>query len=334
MPHVRFRSRLALTAIAVAAWTLAAAPAALADAWRVAGAFAASGTPVLGDAVPADPTAVDFAYDPSSQTLRLRLDFSAPPAETPIHVSAGSTQGDGTCTPAGVDVDIASQARMIQVERTVTEQVWVPERTEIGYSWSSRYPPGGRDWTYLGYDRSSMRHKWLRVVRGFWMQESRTELVAEPDPDAHERVAALALDGADGVLRDVQTAANAATSLSWAFTSPLLDGTSADCVSVRVANRRAAFVLTTPLPDAAPAVESATLRRGTRAHAGRATRTLRLRLRGRASAVQLRIGGRRTAPLPFARAISIRAIEGAPLTVTIRFASHGRWTAWRAVRVR
>lgn len=333
MPRTRHAIRRLAPPLIAVIGALIGAPAAFAGAaWSVEGSFAPSTTPVLGRGS-ADPTAAALAYEPGTGTLRLRIDFAAPPARTPIHVSAGSTQPGGTCLPNGLVIDVAAQDHLVPVEHAVTTRTWVPQRTEIGESWSERWPPAGSGWTLLSYDKWSRRYKWIRVIPGRWLDETHYETSLEPDPNSHERAAGVGIDGADGVLEDVAVVADDATTLAWTFASPLLDGTAADCLSVRVASRRGAFTITAPLPEAPPAIESATLRRAARGARERG-RTLRLRLRGSATAVQLRIAGRRTPSLPFARALSVRTGGSGPLTIAIRFSDGRRWTAWRTVRVR
>ena len=323
------RSRIcgAIAIVAVGTALLALAPAA--GAWSVAGAFAPSPTPSLGG-TGGDPQSAELAYDAATHTLALRLAFAAPPSRSAIDVAAGSTRTDGTCSDDVIAVAIDARDRIVATTQTITERTWVPERTEIGWTWSSRWPPSGRDWTYIGYDTRTLRHKWLRVVDGYWREQHHEETTTGPDPTSHERTAALSIAEADGMLADTAIMAEGAVTVAWSWSSPILDLVTADCLSVRVAGRRHVFAVVTPLVAAPPALVAVAARRSTRASASGPV--LHLRLRGRAQAVQIRIGGRRSPALPFARSVRLR-VTGTPRAIAIRFSNGRRWTPWRTVTV-
>ena len=221
---------------------------------------------------------------------------------------------------------------MVTSTTTQTTQTWIPPRTEVGWSYSSRYPPGAGHWTYLSYDRWSMRYQWLHSIPGFWLQESHEVTSSEPAPTTHERVAGLSLASADGVLSATEVIANDSTAMVWNFNSSLLENAPPTCVAVHVANRRAPFLLTPgpTLVDDAPAIQTAQV---PRARAHRVGRRLHLRLHGRAGAVQIRIGSRSTPPLHYAAALNLRLGSKVPTSIAVRFKSGGKWSTWRTVPV-
>ena len=341
MSHTRIPHHLRQLAIClVGASLLIAVPTAAGAAWSIAGPLTAPTAPALGNVTADTPTAVALGYDPATQVLQLRLDFTAPPSRNSLRVDAGIAQADGTCTTNGLSINIAAQDHLVTSTTTTTTQTWVPPRTEVGWSYSSRYPPGYGDWTYIGYDSWTMRYQWLHTIPGHWVQESHDVNSTDPDPTMHERVAGLSLPTTDGVLSDTEVIANDSTAIVWNFTSSLLENAPATCVAVHVANRRAAFILTpppTPPTGAAGSVTTAgktpAATRTPRARAHKVGRTLHLRLLGNASAVQVRIGLRSTQPLPYADALNVRLGTSTPTSVAVRFRTGGTWSAWRTVPV-
>ena len=333
MPSIRTPHRLRyLVLCLVGASVLIAAPVAAGSAWSVAGPLAAPTAPTLGDIAADVPTTVALGYEPATQALQLRLDFNAAPSRNPIRVDAGIAQPDGTCVANGLSITIAAQDHMVTSTTTKTTQTWVPPRTEVGWSHSSRYPPGVGNWTYVSYDSWTMRYQWLHSIPGFWLQESHDVTSSEPDPTTHERVAGLSLAAADGVLSDTEVITNDATTIVLNFHSPLLEHASPTCVAVHVANRRAPFLLTpgSTLTTDAPAIQATQMPR-TRAH--RVGHRLHLRLHGRARSIQIRIGTRSTPPLHYASALSLQLGSKAPTSIAVRFKSGGKWSPWRTVPV-
>lgn len=342
MPHIRAQHRFRhLVICLVGASLLIAAPAAAGSAWNLSGPLTAPTTPTLGDVTADTPTAVALDYDPMTQVLQLRLEFTSPPTRNAIRVEAGTARSDGTCPTDGLAVSIAAQDHMVTSTTTVTTQTWIPPRTEIGWSWSSRYPPGYGNWTYIGYDSWTMRHQWLKSIPGSWVQESHDVTSTVPDPSMHERVAGLGLATADGVLADTEVVANDSTAIVWSFASPLLESAPATCVAVHVANRRAPYLLgPAPAPVAGAGVPNVPTSSKTptpvgtpRARARRVGRTLHLHLHGRAGALQVRIGAHSTQPLPYAASLDLRLGSKAPTSIAVRFRSGGTWSAWCTVPV-
>lgn len=336
MPYIRIHRRLRyLVLCLIGASVLIATPVAAGSAWSVAGPLAAPTAPTLGDIAADTPTAVALGYEPATQTLQLRLDFSVAPSRNPIRVDAGIAQPDGTCVASGLSIAIAAQDHMVTSTTTMTTQTWVSPRTEVGWSYSSRYPPGVGNWTYLSYDRWSMRYQWLHSIPGYWLQEAHEVTSAEPDPTTHERVAGLSLATADGVLADTELVANDSTGIGWTFTSPLFENAPPTCLAVHVANRRAPFLLT---PGAITVDENhATQAPDTtglpRARAHKVGHRLHLRLLGLAGAIQVRIGTRSTPPLLYASVLSLKLGSKAPTSIAVRFRRGGTWSAWRTVPV-
>jgi len=309
-----------------------AAPVAAGSAWSVAGPLAAPTAPTLGDIAADTPTTVALEYEPATQALQLRLDFNAAPSRNPIRVDAGIAQPDGTCVASGLSISIAAQDHMVTSTTTKTTQTWVPSRTEVGWSYSSRYPPGVGHWTYLSYDSWTMRYQWLHSIPGFWLQESHDVTSSAPDAATHERMAGLSLATADGVLSDTEVISNDTTRIVLNFSSPLFEHASPTCVAVHVANRRAPFLLTPgpTLAADAPAIQAAQV---PRARAHRVGHRLQLSLHGRARSIQIRIGTRSTPPLHYAAAFSLQLGSKAPASIAVRFKSGGKWSPWRTVPV-
>ena len=307
--------------------------AAAAESWSVGGSFAEPATPVLGGAVDR-PTTGSLAFDGATSTLTLQLGFASPPSRESLHVVAGDTQPDGSCRPAGIAIDIAAQDHVVTTTSAVTTTTWIPQTTETGWSWSDRYPPGSRGWTLIGYDRWTMRYQWLHTIPGHWVEETHDVTTTGPDLDRHERIAGLSLDSADGVLDAPLVADDGATAFRWSFASPLLDGAFADCIALRIANRRGTFVVAAAQPDAAPSVTGASMRSRHRGRTAPHLRTLRLRFGGTARVVQLRLGSRRTGALPFARSLLLRVPGPRLRTIQVRFGDGRRWSAWTTVQVR
>ncbi|MEI6688482.1 MAG: hypothetical protein WCN97_03880 [Thermoleophilia bacterium] len=340
MSNIRTTQRLRRVALVlVGAAVLIAAPTATGSAWSVSGPLRAPTSPLLGGGSADTPTAVALAYDPSTQALQLRLDFTAPPSRNGITVDMGTAQPDGTCATGGLSIGIVAQDHMVTTTTTQTVRTWVPPRTEVGWSYSSRYPPGSGTWTYLGYDSWTMRHQWLHSIPGYWVQESRDVTSSGPDASTHERVAGLSLSSADGILSDTEVVTNDSTAIEWHFTSPLLENAAATCVAVHVANRRAPFLLT-PGPVASTGAAGSAVAATTpmaasapRARARRIGRTLHLRLRGHAGAVQVRIGTRSTPPLPYADALSLQLGAQNPRSIAVRFKTDATWSGWRTVPI-
>ena len=274
-----------------------------------------------------------------AQALQLQLDFAAPPSRNGITVDAGTAQPDGTCAVGGLSIGIVAQDHLVTTTTTQTVQTWVPPRTEVGWSYSSRYPPGYGDWTYIGYDSWTMRHQWLHSIPGYWVQESRDVTSSGPDASTHERVAGLTLPNADGVLGDTAVVANEATAIEWHFVSPLLENVAVTCVAVHVANRRAPFLLTpepgstTGAAGSAVAAKTPTAASAPRARARKVGRTLHLRLHGHAGAIQVRIGTRSTPPLPYADALSLQLGAESPRSIAVRFKTGATWSDWRTVPI-
>ena len=338
--------RRALCALAVAAalFALPAGASAWPGDWTIAGDFARTTAPSFqGGFNPSDVATATAAFDNRAKALTLRLAFFEPPARGGIDVDLGRGRPDGSCDASALGIAIEARDRWTETTREVAVPRWIPPTTDIRWTWSRTYGPLG--YTLLGYDAWRMQYQWIRVTPGRWTQDVQQVVESAPDPDAHDRVATLVVDGIDGALEASAVVTSSQTELQWTFASPLLDGVRADCLEVRIPGRAAPFTIApapapapfpipAPEPSAgdAPADDTLDLDAIT-ATATRSGGRVVLQLTGSAERVGIRVRAlaRET---DFRSRIAIRNVPASARSVQLRFSDGEEWSDWRRIPVR
>ena len=304
--------------------------------WTIAGSFARSTAPSFqGGFNPSDVDAVTAAFDNRAKALTLRLAFFEPPARGGIDVDLGRGRPDGSCDASAIGISIDARDRIAETVRQIEVPRWVPAQTAIAWSWSSRYGPYG--YTLIGYDAWRMQYQWLRVTPGYWTRDVQQVAESGPDPTAHDRVAALVVDGIDGQLDATATVGNADTTMAWTFASPLLTDLQADCLEIRIPGRAAPFVIAPPpaappAPDPAPADGEVDLAPPT-ATAARSGGRVVVTLDGSAERVAIRVRGL-SRDVAFRSRITLRGVPTSARSLQVRFSDGDGWSEWLRVPIR
>lgn len=342
MPIRRTRAAF-ISVLAIA--LLGAAPAAQAfdGDWTIAGEFARTTTPSFaGGFNPNDINQVAVTYDNRAKQLSLDLSYFEVPGRDYVAVSLGAGQPDGSCLPDAITINISSRDLMTTHDVTETVPYWVPQQDR--YTWYNTWQ--GYSWTYAGYDPWRRMYHWIKS--GYWANRTVTRTVTEPDPNHYERVADLGRSGVDGVLESVASLDLGSTSMHWTFGSPLLDGTTADCVEIRVPGRASPFVLAPPAtpPPADPADPGAPADPGSGTDPGAdeidltdvtvtATRRgtkIDLRMTGDAERIGIRVR-KSSKTVSFRSAITLRNQPAVVRNVSVRFSDGTDWSDWERVPV-
>ena len=311
--------------------------------WTIAGEFARTTTPSFaGGFNPNDIDRVSVTYDNRAKQLSLDLSYFEVPGRDYVQASLGTGQPDGSCLPNEITINISS--RDLMTTRDVTEPVryWVPQQDR--YTWYNTWQ--GYDWTYAGYDPWRRSYHWIKS--GYWAYRNVTHTVTEPDPNHYERVADLGRSGIDGVLQSVANLELRSTSMHWTFASPLLDGTTADCLEIRVPGRANPFVLAPPTspPPTDPADPSPSLDPGSATDPGTdeidltdvtATATRRgtkidLHMTGDAALIGIRVR-KSSKTITFRPAITLRNQPTTIRNVSVRFSDGTDWSDWERIPV-
>jgi len=340
---IRRTSAAFISVLAIA--LLGAAPAAQAFAgdWTIAGEFARTTTPSFaGGFNPNDINQVAVTYDNRAKQLSLDLSYFEVPGRDYVAVSLGAGQPDGSCLPDAITINISSRDLMTTHDVTETVPYWVPQQDR--YTWYNTWQ--GYSWTYAGYDPWRRMYHWIKS--GYWAYRTVTHTVTEPDPNHYERVADLGRSGVDGVLESVATLDLGSTSMHWTFASPLLDGTTADCLEIRVPGRASPFVLAPPAtpPPADPVDPGAPADPGSGTDPGAdeidltdvtvtATRRgtkIDLRMTGDAERIGIRVR-KSSKTVSFRSAITLRNQPAVVRNVSVRFSDGTDWSDWERVPV-